>query len=57
MKIVGDRPLEREALWSIRSVLAMEPFVAMSIQPGREFKWKYTYTYYSLTPVDSVPRR
>jgi hypothetical protein len=57
MKIVGDRPLEREALWSIRSVLAMEPFVAMSIQPGREFKWKYTYTYYSLTPVGSVPRR
>ena len=57
IKIVGDRPLEREALWSIRSVLAMEPFVAMSIQPGHEFKWKYTYTYYSLTPDRSTPAK
>jgi hypothetical protein len=57
MKIVGDRPLERESLWSIRSVLAMEPFVAMSIQPGREFKWKYTYSYYSLAPDRSTPPR
>jgi hypothetical protein len=55
MKIAGDRPLEREALWSIRSVLAMEPFVVMSIQPSHEFAWKYTYTYYSLTPEGSAP--
>jgi hypothetical protein len=57
MKVVGDHPLEREALWSIRSVLAMEPFVAMSIQPGHEFKWKYTYTYYSLPPARSTPAK
>jgi hypothetical protein len=46
MKISGDRPLSRENLWSIRSVLAMEPFVDMLVEPGKAFTWSYTYTYY-----------
>ncbi len=45
--IVGDRPLARVNLWSIRTVLAVEPFIDMSIEPGKEFTWSYTYTYYS----------
>ncbi len=48
MKIIGDRPLSQENLWSIRSVLAMEPFIAMSIEPGKAFTWKYDYSYYSI---------
>jgi len=48
MRITGDRPLSSESLWSIRAVLAMEPFVAMSIEPGNEFNWKSTYNYYTL---------
>jgi hypothetical protein len=48
MSIEGDRPLQSEALWSIRSVMAIEPFVALSIQPGNEFTWKSTYRYYTL---------
>jgi hypothetical protein len=49
MRVEGDRPLSKEALWSIRSVLAMEPFIDMSIEPGKAFTWSYTYTYYLLT--------
>lgn len=49
MKITGDRPLAQESLWSIRSVLAMEPFIHMMVEPGKEFNWKYTYSYYSLS--------
>lgn len=48
MSITGDRPLHRVALWSIRSVMAVEPFVAVAIEPGREFTWKSTYRYYTL---------
>jgi hypothetical protein len=48
MKISSDRPLVRESLWSIRSVVAMEPFVAIAIEPGAEFIWKSTYSYYTL---------
>jgi hypothetical protein len=52
MTITGDRPLSREALWSIRSVLAMEPFIDVSVQAGLEFTWTYTYTYYSLPKAE-----
>ncbi len=46
LKITGDRPLSNVVLWSIRSVLSLEPFIAMTIKPDQEFTWKYTYTYY-----------
>jgi hypothetical protein len=51
MQITGDRPLSKENLWSIRSVLAVEPFIDMSIEPGKAFSWTYDYTYYSLKPA------
>jgi hypothetical protein len=46
MRISGDRPLLRENLWSIRTVIAMEPFVSIAIEPGNEFTWTSTYDYY-----------
>jgi CubicO group peptidase (beta-lactamase class C family) len=52
LKITGDRPLSNVVLWSIRSVLSLEPFLTMSIEPGQEFTWKYTYTYYVTTGND-----
>ena len=48
MKITGDRPLIRELLWSIRTVLAVEAYVAIDVQPGAEFTWSNTYDYYTL---------
>jgi hypothetical protein len=48
MKITGDRPLSEEHLWSIRSVLSMEPFIHMVVEPGKQFTWRYTYSYYTL---------
>jgi len=48
MSIESDRPLFSESLWSIRSVLAMEPFIAISVEPGQEFSWKTTYEYFTL---------
>ena len=48
IKITSDRPLARESLWSIRTVVAMEPFIAIAIEPGGEFSWTSTYSYYTL---------
>jgi len=48
VKISGDRPLVRSLLWSIRTVLAIEPYVAIDVQPGAEFTWKNTLDYYTL---------
>jgi hypothetical protein len=50
MVIRGNRPLTHMALWSIRSVLAVEPFINMTIEPGSEFDWNVTYEYYTLAP-------
>ncbi|MDQ2842559.1 MAG: hypothetical protein M3Y72_16255 [Acidobacteriota bacterium] len=46
VRVQGNRPLAREALWSIRSVISVEPFIDMSIPPGSEFSWEYRYEYY-----------
>jgi hypothetical protein len=54
MRITGDRPLSNATLWSIRSVLAVEPFLEVAAEPGKDFTWSYTYTYYTL-PNANVP--
>ena len=46
--ITSDRPLAKMSLWSIRSVIAVEPFLDFSIEPGKESTWKYQYEYYTL---------
>jgi hypothetical protein len=46
-EVIGDRPVSRLNLWSIRSVVALEPFVAMTIEPGAEFTWTYRYRYFT----------
>ena len=48
MKIEGNRPLLRASLWSIRTVMAVEPFVDIVVEPGAEFTWQSVYEYYTL---------
>jgi hypothetical protein len=43
--IRGDRPLANATVWSIRSILAVEPFLDIQAGPGKEFSWTYTYDY------------
>jgi hypothetical protein len=48
MLITANRPLAKMALWSIRSVIAVEPFIDISVDPGSESTWQYNYDYYTL---------
>lgn len=48
LRFKTDKPLAQESLWSIRSVIAVEPFVAISVEPGAEFSWKTIYEYFNL---------
>ena len=32
-------------LWSIHSVLAVEPYIAVDAEPGHEVSWTYRYIY------------
>jgi len=48
MSIQGDRPLRSINLWSIRSNISMEPFIAVSVAPGKVFTWTSTYRFYTM---------
>ena len=48
MRITGDRALVRNLLWSIRTVLAVERYISIDIQPGAEFTWKNMFEYYTM---------
>jgi hypothetical protein len=50
MIIRANRPLSELSLWSIRSVLAVEPFLTMTIEPASEFSWEVSYKYYTFAP-------
>jgi hypothetical protein len=45
--VTADRPPSSVALWSIRTVMAVEPYIPMSIEPGKEFTWTLTYDYFT----------
>ena len=46
MQITGDRPMSRFGYWSIRTVMAVEPYVDINVEPGKTFTWKWTYDYF-----------
>lgn len=50
LKITGDRPLIRNLVWSIRTVLAVEPYIAINIEPGAELSWQNQFEYYTMPP-------
>jgi hypothetical protein len=45
---IGDRPLSSLYFWSIRSTVCPEGYIHMRIEPGKTFRWKITYRFYTL---------
>jgi len=45
MHITADQPLVRFNLWSIRSVLGVEPYIGINLSPGASKHWSYTYEF------------
>lgn len=48
VKITGDHPMSKFAIWSIRSVMGVEPFIHLTAAPGETIHWSYSYLYYTL---------
>jgi hypothetical protein len=48
LRATADQPIAQLAIWGIRSVFAVEPFISYNIQPGAEFSWKLVYDAYTL---------
>ena len=45
VRMVGDNPLVKLNVWSIRTAMAVEPYIAIDLLPGASKRWTYTYTY------------
>jgi len=54
--ITGDRPLAKVGVWAVRTVVAPEPYIAISVLPGHDFSWKYTYRLYTRGTSDRTER-
>ncbi|MFD1141591.1 hypothetical protein ACFQ4C_10750 [Larkinella insperata] len=48
VRIRADRPLSKLAFWSNPKNLSPEPFIAVNVEPGKEFTWKIMYEFYTL---------
>jgi hypothetical protein len=48
VRITGDKPIAKLVFWSIRTTFCPEPYIEMSIDPGKESTWKITYEFYTL---------
>lgn len=46
VRIKGDRPLARLVFWSIRTVACPEPYIRLTVDPGRTVKWTTAYEFY-----------
>jgi hypothetical protein len=44
--ITGDRPLATVGLWAVRTVVAPEPYIAIHVPVGQEFRWTYRNRFY-----------
>lgn len=51
VRIQGSLPIEKLIFWSIRTTVCPEPYVKISVEPGKEQKWTYRYTFYDLPPA------
>jgi hypothetical protein len=45
MRVTADQPLTKMNLWSVRSVMAVEPYIGIKLAPGATKRWVYSYTY------------
>jgi hypothetical protein len=48
LRQVGDRPMSKNAFWSIRTTVCPEAFIDVKVEPGSEMSWQTLYEFYSL---------
>jgi hypothetical protein len=45
MKVTGDRPFSKVALWGIKTTFCPEPFIAIKLAPGETMTWNWKYEF------------
>lgn len=49
VRITGDRPIEKLVYWASATTYCPEPYIKLSIKPGREARWRNEYEFYTTT--------
>ncbi len=52
--ITANRPLSKLAFWASATTSCPEPYIQVHAEPGEEFTWKITYTFYTFPPSMAV---
>lgn len=53
VRITGDRPLEKLVYWACSTTACPEPYIKLSVLPGKETKWNINYEFYTFSPDKS----
>jgi hypothetical protein len=46
VRVTGDRPLLKLYFWSAWKTVCPEPYIDVSVDPGKESSWRITYEFY-----------
>jgi len=49
--ITSDQALDKVNFWAISTVAAIEPYIHLKIDPGKEAHWTIRYDFYTLPPA------
>lgn len=45
---IGDRPISKLLVWSIRTTVCPEAYIDLSVAPGKEVSWRIQYEFYEV---------
>lgn len=48
VRITGDVPIAKLVYWSIRTTFCPEPYIDLTVDPGKKTRWTYVYEFYDL---------
>jgi len=54
--ITGDRPLMKVYFWSALLTVCPEPYIDVSVEPGKESAWRINYQFYQVAGAEGEKR-
>lgn len=48
VRITSDQPIAKLVYWSIATTFCPEPYIDLSVEPGKKTRWNYRYAFYTL---------
>ena len=52
VKITSDQVLDKLVYWACPTTACAEPYIALSVAPGKKISWKYSYEFFASAQLD-----